>query len=204
MTNLWPTTSCAAWAAALASYDACVASHPSDLLRKRDPWYRNELPRLIASRPEPHVTREELVWVVEWKMARGVWRARNLHLARSNAPQAVVAASRAAFAAAPEERLPLKLLGELKGVGPATASAVLAAYQPARYPFFDDVVAAQVPGLAPVEFTLKAYLAYAAALRERAANLSVACPDGGWTPHAVGMAIWAAAGGKLASAEAGS
>src|SRR3712207_8361368 len=49
----------------------------------------------------------------------------------------VVAASRRAFAAIPDDRAPLRLLGELKGVGPATASAVLAAYRPDLYPFFD-------------------------------------------------------------------
>ena len=197
MSDLWTSGACDAWSAALAGYEARVASQPSELLHKRDPWYRLELPRLISERPDPFVTREELVWVVEWKMARGVWRARNLHLARSNAPHEVEAASRAAFAAVPDERVPLKLLGGLKGVGPATASAVLAAYRPDVYPFFDDVVAAQVPGLVAGEFTLKAYLAYAAALRARAAALGVACPDGGWTPQAVGLALWAAAGGKL-------
>ena len=197
MSNLWSSEACTAWSAALAGYEACVASQPSDLLHRRDPWYRLELPRLISERPDPFVTREELVWVVEWKMARGVWRARNLHLARSNAPHEVEAASRAAFAAVPDERVPLKLLGGLKGVGPATASAVLAAYRPDVYPFFDDVVSAQVPGLAAGEFTPKAYLAYSAALRARAAELGRACPDTDWTTQAVGLALWAAAGGKL-------
>ena len=32
--------------------------------------------------------------------------------------------------------------------------------------------------------------------RRRATELAAACPDGGWTAHAVGMALWAAAGGK--------
>jgi hypothetical protein len=195
--DLWTSGACDTWSAALAGYENCVASQPSALLQQRDPWYRLELPRLISERPVPFLMREELVWVVEWKMARGVWRARNLHLARSNGSQEVAAASRAAFAAVPDERSPLKLLGGLKGVGPATASAVLAAYRPELYPFFDDVVAAQVPGLVAGEFTLKAYLAYAAALRARAAELGAACPDGGWTPQAIGLALWAAAGGKL-------
>jgi hypothetical protein len=151
---------------------------------------------LIGERPQPFLTRDELVRVVEWKMARGIWRARNLHLARSNSPEEVQSASRAAFAAIPDERAPLKLLGELKGVGPATASAALAAYRPERYPFFDDLVAAQVPGLSGIEFTLKNYLAYADALRARAAKLTAACPAAGWTAQAVGMALWAASGGK--------
>lgn len=195
MSDLWAAEDCAAWAAALADYPACVQRQPSELLHKRDPWYREELPARIDARPEPFVTRDELVWVVEWKMARGAWRARNLHLARSNEPAEVEAASRAAFAAAPDARAPLKLLGALKGVGPATASAVLAAFRPDLYPFFEDVVAEQVPGLSS-DFTLTAYLPYAAALRERAARLAAACPEQGWTAQKVGLALWAAGGGK--------
>jgi hypothetical protein len=190
--DLWSSDDCGRWAAALGRYPSVVAAHPSDLLRRLDPWYRDELPALIAGRPEPYVTREELVRVVEWKMARGVWRARNLHLARSNAAEAVEAASRAAFAAAPDERRPIRLLGELSGVGPATASAVLAAHRPDLYPFFDDVVAAQSPGLAAAKFSLPEYVAYAAALRERAARLRRTCAAG-WTAQQVGLALWAEA-----------
>jgi hypothetical protein len=196
--SLWTETSCEAWRDALAAYPDVVAEQGSDLLKRLDPWYRQELPALLAERAEPFVTRDELVRVVEWKMARGVWRPRNLQLARSNDEATVREASRAAFAAAPDPRRPLRLLGELKGVGPATASAVLAARLPERYPFFDEVVAAQAPGLAPGEFTLKAYLAYAAALRERAATLAAACPPDGWDAQSVGLALWAAAGGKAA------
>jgi hypothetical protein len=197
MTDLWTSDSCSDWAAALDGYASVVTQQPSDLLQRRDPWYREELPGLIAARAEPFVTREELVWVVEWKMARGVWRARNLHLARSNDAAAVEAASRAAFAAIPDERKPVKLLGELSGVGPATVSAVLAAVRPDRYPFFDDVVAMQVPGLTASAFSLKEYVAYAAALRERAAVLARAC-GAEWTAQRVGLALWAHAGGKAA------
>src|SRR3712207_1652427 len=87
--SLWRSNSCTAWREALASYPACVARQGSELLSRLDPWYRTELPRAIAARAEPHLTREELVRVVEWKMARGVWRARNLHLARANSPEHV-------------------------------------------------------------------------------------------------------------------
>jgi hypothetical protein len=196
MRDLWADDSCAAWSRALAGYETAIAAQGSDLLTRLDPWYRETLPGLVAARAEPFVSREELVKVVEWKMARGVWRARNLHLARANDDQTVEAASRAAFAAADEQRKALRLLGELRGVGAATASAVLAAHVPDRYPFFDDVVAAQIPGLAVGDFSVKSYLAYAEALRERAARLA-ACQEQSWTAHLVAQALWAHAGGKL-------
>jgi hypothetical protein len=194
--DLWSSVNPSAWSAALAAYPTQVAAQGSPLLDRLDPWYRLELPAAIRARSEAYATRDELVRIVEWKMARGVWRARNLHLARSNAPEDVETASRAAFAVDSDDRAALKALGALKGVGPATVSAILAAHYPARYPFFDDVVAAQVPGLRPGEFTAKAYLAYAAALRARAAELGLH-PDGrAWTPQDVGLALWSYAGGK--------
>jgi hypothetical protein len=82
-------------------------------------------------------------------------------------------------------------LGELAGVGPATASAVLAAAAPETYPFLDDIVAAQVPGLGAVKYTAGFYARYAEALRRRAVDLGE-----GWNATLVERALWAEAGGK--------
>jgi hypothetical protein len=59
------------------------------------------------------------------------------------------------------------------------------------YPFFDELVAAQIPDSGPVVYTLGYYARYAAALRERARRL-----DHAWTPVSVERALWANAGGK--------
>ena len=58
----------------------------------------------------------------------------------------------------------MALLTRLAGVGPATASAVLATAAPAVYAFFDEVVATQIPGLGPVAFSSGYYQRYAEAL----------------------------------------
>jgi hypothetical protein len=130
-------------------------------------------------------------------MGRGVWRANNLQLAAANEPAAVEAKTAVAFTAAADAAgaslAPIRALARLRGVGPATASAALAAIVPERYPFLDDVVAAQVPDLGPAAFTVRFYAAYQAALAERAARLATACPHQPWTPHAVDLALWAAA-----------
>ncbi len=191
MANLWTSDSPAAWREALARYDAVIEGQGVAKLPELERWYRHELPGLIAARKHPHITHAEMVKVTEWKMARGVWRARNLVLVRGNEPGAVVKASTEALAAAPHPSAPIAALAKLAGVGPATASAVAAAARPDIYPFFDELVAAQVPGLGPVAWTLAYYRRYADALRERATHLG-----GRWTPVMVERALWANRGGK--------
>jgi hypothetical protein len=199
MAELWASDDCGAWARALEGYPAVVAVQGVSRLVELDAWHREELPRLLAAREPAHVTLEELARATEWKMKRGVWRARNLALVRGNDPGEVERTSAEALALVPEQRKPVTLLARLSGVGPATASAVLAAARPEVYPFFDELVAAQVPDLGPVAFTPAYYARYAERLRERAAALAALCPEGGWTAHAVGQALWAASGGKAAT-----
>jgi hypothetical protein len=162
-------------------------------LESLDRWYREQLAGAIASRSEAHLTLDELVAVTEWKMKRGVWRARNLVLVKSNPPAEVAALSRAAIEGAPHPTQPISRLCGLAGVGPATASAVLAAVVPDVYPFFDELVASQVPHLGQVVYTLGYYSRYAEALRQRASHLGRE-----WTPALVERALWAHAGGKAA------
>ena len=191
MKQLWKSEDPGEWRKALDSYADVVAVQGVASLPGLDSWYRDELPDLIAARRRPHVTHAELVRVTEWKMARGVWRARNLLLVRGNEPSLVVATTGDALGAIPDETAPIATLAELAGVGPATASAVAAAASPENYPFFDELVGAQVPALGKLAFTLGYYRRYAVALRERAAALG-----GKWTPVMVERALWAHAGGK--------
>jgi hypothetical protein len=198
MTDLWTSDSLATWREALDAYPDVVEAQGVKGLADHDRWYREALPPAIAARPRPHVTLAELARVTEWKMTRGVWRARNLALVRGNDAALVEGTSAGALAAVPDPRKPIALLAELAGVGPATASAVVAAAAPDLYPFFDEIVAAQVPGLGAVTFTLGYYLRYADALRERARTLGH-----GWTPAMVERALWSFAGGKAGNRSTG-
>lgn len=191
MKELWSAGSESAWRKALDAYDDVVAAQGVKALADLDRWYHDDLPPAIAGRRSAHITLTELVKLTEWKMARGVWRAPNLVLVRGNEPKAVIDASTRALAAVPHPTSPIAMLAKLDGVGPATASAAVAAYAPETYPFFDELVAAQVPGLGKVAWTLKFYASYAAALREQAERLS-----GEWTPAMVERALWANVGGK--------
>lgn len=176
---------------ALDDYERVVEAQGVDRLAELDRWYREELPRAMAARHAAHVSLPELVKATEWKMARGVWRAPNLVLVRSNAPETVTETSTAALQLAPHATKPIAMLATLKGVGPATASAVAAAARPQTYPFFDELVAQQIPGLGKVAWTLTYYARYAAALREHASALGAP-----WSPAALERALWAHVGGK--------
>jgi hypothetical protein len=197
MTSLWTSNEPAAWRRALDSYDDVVTRQKVARLPELDSWYRGELPGLIASRRTAHVTLPELVRITEWKMARGVWRAPNLVLVRGNDPDLVIATSTKALATIPHPTAPITALAALDGVGPATASGVASAASPVLYPFFDELVAAQVPGLGKVAWTHGFYARYAAALRERATALG---PE--WTPVMLERALWAHVGGKAGRGEA--
>ena len=187
---LWGADQEGRWVDALAGYDAAIAAVPSARLVEHDAWYRTVLPALIASRKPSYVLHDEMVRITEWKMARGVWRAPNLVLMRSNTPDDVVSASRSAAEHIPHPTKPVTALVALKGVGAATASALLAVMAPSVYPFFDEDVAAQVPQLGSVAWTNGYYAKYATALRERSAQLSALFARA-FTPVLVERALWA-------------
>jgi hypothetical protein len=197
MPHLWSSHSRSDWHRALDRYVDVIGNQNVQALPELDAWYRKELPALITRRDPAHLTLPELIRLTEWKMARGVWRAPNLVLVRGNAPDDVERWSFHALAAMPHPKAPIATLVKLAGVGPATASAVVAAAAPATYPFFDELVAAQVPTLGTVRWTLGYYVRYAEALRERASALG-----NGWTPAMVERALWAHVGGKAGTTTA--
>lgn len=192
MSQLWSSSSVKTWQSNLDRYETVVAEQKVAKLPDLDAWYRDELPALIAARKNPHITHAELVRLTEWKMARGVWRAPNLVLVKGNDASNVDALSTEALAKIPHPTGPISTLAKLDGVGPATASAVAAAFAPNLYAFFDELVAEQVPSLGKVAWTLGYYAKYAAALKLRAEELSEE-----WTPVMVERAVWASVGGKL-------
>ena len=189
--NLWSSASHDPWLAALEAYAGVIENQNVAKLPDLDRWYRFELPGAITTRTGPHIVHDELVKLTEWKMARGVWRAPNLVLVKGNASDTVVSLSTEALGKVPHPTAPIATLAKLDGVGPATASAVAAAFAPAIYSFFDELVAAQIPTLGKDGWTMGYYAKYAEALRERAASLG-----GDWTPVTVERALWANVGGK--------
>lgn len=129
------------WREALFSYDAAIKNLGKTNLITLDDFYRKELPDLLHRRdPDPYITTHELSRLMEWKLARGKWRPRLLSFVSSLDDAVVRDASRKAFASFPDVSKAISELTVLKGVGPATASAVLAAYAPDLAPFMSDEV----------------------------------------------------------------
>eukprot|EP00005_Dracoamoeba_jomungandri_P010626 CAMPEP_0174267828 /NCGR_PEP_ID=MMETSP0439-20130205/35066_1 /TAXON_ID=0 /ORGANISM="Stereomyxa ramosa, Strain Chinc5" /LENGTH=125 /DNA_ID=CAMNT_0015355567 /DNA_START=147 /DNA_END=521 /DNA_ORIENTATION=- len=107
------------------------------VLKELDNWFYVELPASLKKKM--FISSEELVKVVEWKMTRGQWRARNKKLAESNTEKEVKKLSKGVFKMFTENegedeeffrkcKEAIKQLSKLKGIGPATASAVLSAF----------------------------------------------------------------------------
>lgn len=156
------------WREALDAYEDRLRAIADPKLVELDTFYRVELPAVVAERrPEAHISQPELAKIMDWKLSRGKWRARLQSFVAGLSDDEVRAASRKAFAALPNLKEAIAQLSVLKGVGPATASAVLAAYAPAEAPFMSDEAMVAAAG-STKDYTLKSYLAFADKLREKA------------------------------------
>ncbi|XP_029933998.1 uncharacterized protein LOC115378023 [Myripristis murdjan] len=156
-----------------------------------DKWYQEELPVAIGSRPDRHVTLSELVKLMEWKLTRGKFRPRLQQLVASNSEETVEKCSRKAFSLLPDMRAAIAELSSLKALGPATASAVLAAGAPEQAAFMSDEAVESVPGLKPIQYTAKHYALYLDKVVERTKTLNKVDPQQDWTPHRVELCLWA-------------
>ncbi|CAL8379315.1 unnamed protein product [Gadus morhua 'NCC'] len=177
---------------------SAVKGKKSGKLQPLEKWYQEQLPALISSRSERYVTHPELVKLMEWKLTRGSFRPRLQQLLASNAAAAVELCSRTAFSLLPDVRAAIAELSALKAVGPATASAVLAAGCPEHAAFMSDEGVGSVPGLTPIQYTARHYHRYLDRLLERTAQLNQVDPERDWTPHRAERCLWAwAVAGRL-------
>ena len=229
--NLWTCDDLAVWESYRQQYPALLAARLADsrALMELDGWVRTEYPAGVSARNPMHATVDEVARVVTWKMMRGTWRPRNKGLALANDPDAVVAATADALEALQdldpdadlEDRVKaakaaVKTVSSLGGIGPATASAILAWLVPEIVPFFDKPMAQGItnPPLPPVQYSLSFFSKYASRILLRADQLqalqlqqqppsassasSASSPPPllPWTPQSVSQTLWAYAASR--------
>jgi len=184
------------WKEALSSYSSRIESLNKPNLLSLDDFYRNQLPPVLHQRnPNPYITTAELSKLMQWKLTRGKWRPRLLDFVSSLDEAAVNSASSKAFQSLPDVSKAVSELTVLKGVGPATASAVLAAYAPDLAPFMSDEAMEAALGNSK-DYSLKQYLLFADKLQTKAKELSSECDS--FSPSDVERALWSSAiGAKL-------
>ncbi|KAI4316578.1 hypothetical protein L6164_024548 [Bauhinia variegata] len=187
------------WKEALSAYPSRIRSLNKPNLVSLDEFYCNELPSLIHQRnPNPYITTSELRKLMQWKLTRGKWRPRLLDFVSSLDEALVKSASEKAFQCLPDISKAISELTVLKGVGPATASAILAAFAPHFAPFMSDE--AMVAALCnSKDYSLKQYLAFVNKLQTKAKELS--SQGASFTPSDVERALWSCAMGNLLASQ---
>ncbi|XP_013143522.1 PREDICTED: uncharacterized protein LOC106107278 [Papilio polytes] len=165
---------------------------PEELI-KLDNWYQNELPKKIKSRgKDAHMIHEELVQLMKWKQARGRFYPQLSYLIKVNTPRAVMAETKKAFKKLPNIESAMTALSNLKGVGTATASALLAAASPEIAPFMADECIQAIPEMEGSDYTAKEYLNFVKHIRNVCDRLNKEQNGCGkkWSPHMVELALW--------------
>ncbi|XP_061191562.1 uncharacterized protein LOC133199710 [Saccostrea echinata] len=157
-------------------------------LEKLDLWFQKELPSAIKDRKDKHITKAELCKLMKWKLSRGKFRPRLQQMVESNPEDAVVSASKKAFKHLPNLKKAIEELTVLKAVGPATASAVLAAGAPEQAAFMADESMQALPGLQPLQYTLGFYLQYMDKIKHLMKILQKGDKD--WTAQKVELTLW--------------
>lgn len=155
-----------------------------------DKWYQEELPKLISARSQRYITRDELSKLMEWKLTRGKFRPRLQQLIGSNSEEAVQSCSTKAFGLLPDVQAAITELSTLKGMGPATASAVLAAGAGEEAAFMADETVESIPELCPVQYTAKHYSLYLDKITQKTKHLNTVDSQQDWTPHRVELCLW--------------
>ncbi|KFM68570.1 hypothetical protein X975_08675, partial [Stegodyphus mimosarum] len=122
---------------------------------------------------------------------REKFRPNLIDLVRINTEKAVVTHSKKAFKRLPNLSGAIAMLTCLKGVGPASASAILAAAFPDQAPFMADESMLSTPGVETMDYTVAEYLNYALQLKKKSDYLNNLDPSQNWNPHKIELALWA-------------
>ncbi|KAF9432675.1 hypothetical protein BGZ76_010459, partial [Entomortierella beljakovae] len=184
------------WEDTLSHYQETLEQHVSNKkdnsLIALDEWYQETLPSILKTREPKYIDSKELCQLMSWKLKRGKFRPSLAKLAESNADKDVKRISQEAFKLVPSNlKASIVKMSELKGVGPATASAILCAGAPDSVPFMADETMDSVPGLGTIAYTIPYYIKFATKVIEKANELKKKGSTTVNSPHLVEKALWA-------------
>lgn len=198
------------WDKAYARYDDMIKAKGGAKLVKLDKQMKDTAKCWQTAKESSALTKEELLdIIIGWKFTIGKPRHALKPLLNSNSQESVKIATKLAFEAA--DKIPcngqddkytmqitsaMNHICELKGVGPATASAVLCLYRPDVFAFMhDEVIECLYDGKRG--YTLKIYLAVNDKCREISNELNMASDNDDesakWTAGKVSATLWAVA-----------
>jgi hypothetical protein len=214
------TSSAIDFSAARKGYTLAIARtrKPADL-SPLDAWIHTDFPAAVSARTPPHVVASELSRVMQWKLLKGKFRPGLQRYVDELSDKAVAEASGAALkklASGDLKGALTSLSVPLKGVGPATASAVLSALAPHTSAFMSDEALLSVCGSRDYTVQEAIALADACAAKAKELNAASASPSasvaaaaaaaseaeagfplrGKWTANMVALCIWAANSGS--------
>lgn len=150
--------------------------------------------RSFEDESKESITKEDLLTIVRWKFAVGKPRHALMKHLTSNTESLVRELSASSIATArnstesdkDSSKKSLEEFAKLKGVGPATASALLALVQPDLFAYmYDEVIECFLPKRT---YTLSTYMVLNKNCSRIARNLG-----DGWTPSRVATVLWTAA-----------
>lgn len=180
------------WLQSLESYDQAIISTANiksiSALIGLDKWWRTELRATVEGRPEKYITKDELFRVMQWKLGRGKDRPMLLNLIQQNTEISVIEISKEAMQMLHNNdwKGSMICLMRLRGVGPATASAILANFDPLNCPFMaDEVIEASTNKKR--DYTMKVYENMRKILIEKLRSFN----NQFWNSELLGRALWA-------------
>eukprot|EP01038_Epipyxis_sp_PR26KG_P014503 gene14503-19470_t len=161
------------------------AKNKPELIYLNTFWMNGYSP-MVNERSPKHIDLDEVSNIMRWKLLRGKFRPLQ-KLVDSNEEELVKDVSRRAlvFLDNGDWRESIKQLSSLKGIGVATASAILAPISPSFCPFMADEVMEAVLESGKRDYNMKTYIEMQSCLVRKADLLG-----NNWNAEQVGRALW--------------
>lgn len=179
----------AIWTLVETKYDEMIAAKGGSELVKLDQFCQEKLISMKTAPEKTTISKSDLLKIVDWKFRVGKPRHALMKHLRVNTDQQVKTHAKAGFELADEGRAKEAILevSKLRGVGPATSSAILCLYNPNMFVFMaDEVIECLYPGKRG--YTAAIYHS----VNDKCIELAETLGDK-WNARRVGRALWTAA-----------